>query len=270
MKPPPQHAHIDQVTAAIQAVKGDLSSPSDLAWLAGTVPFSRFHFHRVFRDTTGVTPARFLAAARMAESRRLLMHSTRTVAAISAQVGYNSISTFTTQFTRLVGLSPERFRRVGRLLFGDAGVRFGGAVQLPRPDAVRAAKIRADVPGSAEDLLVVSWRPADGGRERERCLVARMGLAHVPLPADGRAYRVRVMRVRCGETVAALVDERWDCYRIGWTTLQPRDHAEPVTVRLRTPRSIDPPLVSADPLVLILRSQGAGLTLRELGVCVGD
>jgi hypothetical protein len=64
---------------------------------------------------------------------------------------------------------------------------------------------------------------------------------------------VRVLRVSAAELVAALVDERYDAFRIGWAEVRPQDAADPVRVVLRAPGPIDPPLLSAAPLLLVLQ-----------------
>ncbi|MBQ1070319.1 helix-turn-helix transcriptional regulator, partial [Micromonospora sp. D75] len=119
----------------IEHMKRELGRPLPLETLARLAPFSPFYFHRVFKQATSMTPARFLAALRMAEARRLLLRSSLTVTAISAQVGYSSVGTFTTQFRRWVSLPPERFRQLARQL---AGVSVAALLPVIRSRAIVA------------------------------------------------------------------------------------------------------------------------------------
>src|SRR4051812_14197733 len=98
-----------------------LAQPQPLRTLADAAAFSPFYFHQMFREITAVTPARFLAALRMAEARRLLLHSNLPVRQVGARVGYASPGTFSAQFARLTGTPPARFRAQARAL-GDARV----------------------------------------------------------------------------------------------------------------------------------------------------
>lgn len=82
--------------------------------LARSAMFSKFHFSRVFTRITGVSPGKFLSAIRLQEAKRLLTTTNLTVAAISGKVGYTSVSTFTSRFTRSVGLPPNAYRRYPR------------------------------------------------------------------------------------------------------------------------------------------------------------
>ncbi|MFE3780530.1 helix-turn-helix transcriptional regulator, partial [Amycolatopsis sp. NPDC059090] len=87
---------------------GDEISINDLARAAS---LSKFHFCRLFRRVTGITPGRFLSAIRLEEAKRLLLATDASVTEISFAVGYNSLGTFTSRFTRSVGLTPTAFRR---------------------------------------------------------------------------------------------------------------------------------------------------------------
>jgi AraC family transcriptional regulator len=86
--------------------------PISLADMADVAILSQYHFARTFRDVTGVSPGRFLSAIRLHRAKGLLLGTSLTVTDISYMVGYNSLGTFTSRFTRSVGMSPMRFRRL--------------------------------------------------------------------------------------------------------------------------------------------------------------
>ena len=71
---------------------------------------STFHFNRVFHQITGLPPAKFIAAMRLDEAKRLLLNTNRSITDICFEVGHNSLSTFTRRFTQRVGLGPREFR----------------------------------------------------------------------------------------------------------------------------------------------------------------
>jgi AraC family transcriptional regulator len=75
--------------------------------------FSKFHFSRMFQRVTGVSPGRFLSALRLQEAKQLLVSTSFNVSDISLRVGYTSVGTFSSRFTRSVGLSPTTYRRLG-------------------------------------------------------------------------------------------------------------------------------------------------------------
>lgn len=84
--------------------------PLSLEELAGAAIFSKFYYSRVFRDLTGTSPGRFLSAIRLFMAKRHLLETHSSVTEISYRVGYNSLGTFTSRFTRSVGISPAKYR----------------------------------------------------------------------------------------------------------------------------------------------------------------
>lgn len=102
----------EPVARVIRLMRNRFDEPLSLAELASTALFSQFHFSRTFRQETGVSPGRYLAAIRMFEAKRLLLTTSQNVADISCRVGYSSVGTFTTRFTKSVGVSPNRYRRL--------------------------------------------------------------------------------------------------------------------------------------------------------------
>jgi AraC-like DNA-binding protein len=79
--------------------------------LAREAALSRSAFFERFSRTVGVAPMAYLLAWRMALAKQLLRKSEDAIADIAERVGYSSASTFSTAFTRHVGLSPSRYAR---------------------------------------------------------------------------------------------------------------------------------------------------------------
>jgi AraC family transcriptional regulator len=100
------------VNNAIARIWEDYSEPLSLDEIAKSAILSRFHFSRVFRAATRVSPGRYLSAVRIYQAKRLLATTSLSVTDISLAVGYNSLGSFTNHFTDSVGASPSRFRRM--------------------------------------------------------------------------------------------------------------------------------------------------------------
>jgi AraC family transcriptional regulator len=103
---------VSAVQRSIETMRDDLGGDHSLHTLASSAWLSPFYFHRVFLKVTDSTPARFLSAWRMAEAKWMLAHSSARVTEICMQMGYSSVGTFSSQFTKRVGVSPRRFRRI--------------------------------------------------------------------------------------------------------------------------------------------------------------
>ncbi|MEZ0114267.1 AraC family transcriptional regulator [Catenulispora sp. EB89] len=102
------------VERAIEVMWDRYNEPLTLSEMAAAASLSRFHFSRVFRSLTGTSPCRFLAAVRLAKAKNILLQSSRNVTDIAYEVGYNSLGTFTSRFTKSVGVSPARYRQLSR------------------------------------------------------------------------------------------------------------------------------------------------------------
>lgn len=101
---------VERVIATMRDNLGEQLTIDDMARAAR---FSKFHFSRIFQRVTGVSPGRFLSALRLQQAKRLLISTSLNVADISIRVGYTSVGTFSSRFTRSVGLSPTNYRRLG-------------------------------------------------------------------------------------------------------------------------------------------------------------
>ncbi|MBE9105831.1 helix-turn-helix transcriptional regulator, partial [Nostoc cf. edaphicum LEGE 07299] len=88
-------------------------SLQDMAEIAALSPY---HFNRVFRQITGIPPSQFLYTLRLEAAKRLLLTTQLSVTDICYEVGYNSLGTFITRFTQLVGLSPGQLRKLSEYL----------------------------------------------------------------------------------------------------------------------------------------------------------
>ncbi|RRJ94820.1 AraC family transcriptional regulator [Opitutaceae bacterium TAV4] len=81
--------------------------------LAREAGMSKFHFCRLFRKTTGLSPSRYFIRLRMEMARRLLRETSRSVIEVGLEVGYSSPSHFAQVFQREAGVPPSEYRRQG-------------------------------------------------------------------------------------------------------------------------------------------------------------
>ena len=82
----------------------------DLDNIAEEAHFSKFHFIRLFKSAYGKTPHHYLTQVRIDRARLLLMENASIMAAAFA-VGFDSATSFTGLFKRLVGMPPSLFQQ---------------------------------------------------------------------------------------------------------------------------------------------------------------
>lgn len=83
----------------------------DMAAAAGV---SRFHFIRLFKQTFGLTPYRFVLARRVAAARQLLAQTDLPLADIAGVTGFGSQSHLSAAMRRELGQAPGEWRRAMR------------------------------------------------------------------------------------------------------------------------------------------------------------
>ncbi|MFB8209376.1 helix-turn-helix domain-containing protein [Streptomyces sp. NPDC056010] len=221
--------------------------------LARTAQFSKFHFSRMFREVTGVSPGRFLSALRIQEAKRLLVGTEHSVADISAQVGYGSVGTFSSRFKECVGISPSRFREL------DGNFRS----LTPQPTSLASAS------GSAQGLSVHGRIVLPGDRPLGQVFV---GLFETPIPQGSPAqctimdgpgpFELRDVQPGTWYLMAASVPygspsvvagrgrggpENLSVGRCGPVTVRPGVLLMPADVVLRPASPLDPPVLIAVP-----------------------
>ncbi|MBK8210842.1 MAG: methylphosphotriester-DNA--protein-cysteine methyltransferase family protein [Rhodospirillales bacterium] len=99
------------VTAACRSIEATEEQPT-LAALAAAAGLSRYHFHRVFRAITGVTPKGYGAAHR-AQRVRDQLAVTATVTEAIYGAGFNSSSRFYEKSQDMLGMTPTAWRAGG-------------------------------------------------------------------------------------------------------------------------------------------------------------
>jgi AraC family transcriptional regulator, regulatory protein of adaptative response / methylated-DNA-[protein]-cysteine methyltransferase len=100
-----------KVTKACRLIEESEKIPS-LDELANHVGMSMFHFHRMFKTVTGLTPREYALAYREKRIRNKLSHS-ETVAEAIYDAGYSSNGRFYETSNEVLGMTPSNYRAGG-------------------------------------------------------------------------------------------------------------------------------------------------------------
>jgi AraC family transcriptional regulator len=95
----------------IDYINAGLHESLSLNSMAETVKLSPFHFSRLFKQSFGEPPHRYLTQKRIERAKQLLANSEQSVAEIAYSVGFGESSSFTAAFRKATGTTPARFRR---------------------------------------------------------------------------------------------------------------------------------------------------------------
>ena len=115
----------------------EYAEPLDVEALARGVNMSAGHLSRQFRLAYGESPYSYLMTRRIERAMALLRRGDMSVTDVCFEVGCQSLGTFSTRFTELVGMPPSVYRREAARAI--AGMPACVAKQVTRPVRNREA-----------------------------------------------------------------------------------------------------------------------------------
>lgn len=89
----------------------EFAQPLDVEALARGVNMSAGHLSRQFKAAYGESPYSYLMTRRIERAMALLRRGDLSVTDVCFEVGFQSLGTFSTRFSELVGMSPSEYRR---------------------------------------------------------------------------------------------------------------------------------------------------------------
>jgi AraC-like DNA-binding protein len=102
------NSHMQRVIEAIYLLRDNFTKPVRLEHLAAAARMSPSSFHQHFKILTSMTPLQYQKQLRLLEARRLMASDDVNVSHAAFQVGYESPSQFSREYTRMFGTPPKR------------------------------------------------------------------------------------------------------------------------------------------------------------------
>lgn len=100
-------SHASRIAKSIQQIRTSFREPLVVSDLAQVVGMSASSFHEHFKSVTGTSPLQYQKDLRMIEARALLERGVTSVSAAGFQVGYESPTHFSRDYSRKFGCSPK-------------------------------------------------------------------------------------------------------------------------------------------------------------------
>lgn len=197
-----QSPHAATIAEICRRIERAETTPS-LAELASEAGFSIYHFHRVFKAATGLTPKAY-AVAHRAQRVRTALSRGETVTQAIFDAGYNSNGRFYEQSNALLGMTPSNYRAGGTstaIRFAVAECSLGAILVAASERGVCAILLGGDADLLVRDLQHRFPRANLIGADKkfERLVAKVVGFVEAPargldLPLDvrGTAFQQRV------------------------------------------------------------------------------
>lgn len=103
-----QTTHI--VSQAIRFIENNLNEKLELETVAAALHYSKFHLHRLFTKTVGLTIHEYAQRRQLTEAAKLLVFSEKPIIEIALISGYESQQAFTSIFKAMYKTTPAEFR----------------------------------------------------------------------------------------------------------------------------------------------------------------
>lgn len=248
------HQHV--IERAILAMREHIDSDFSLRDMAKSAMCSRFHFNRVFHQMVGITPGHFLSALRLQTAKRLLLTTSLSVIDVCFEAGYNSLGTFSTRFTHLVGLPPFKLRKLGSNITHTEQLmeKLPGNLALDSTPSVCGT---VTAPEDFEGLIFVGLfrEPIPQGAPVSCAYLQCCGDFQLPSVPDG-LYFIFVAGQPWSEPILSyLLSDKMLRGSLGPVPVLVKKGMPPrkVEIRLRPERLTDPPILLAMPLLMGLQ-----------------
>lgn len=124
-------SHIEAVALMIDFIEANLTGKLDLDTISNAVHYSKYHLHRVFTDTVGLTVHEYMKRRQLTEAAKLLVFSDQPIVEIALLAGYKSQQAFTNAFTAMYKTPPNMFRENERFYPLQLRFDFKGRYEMP-------------------------------------------------------------------------------------------------------------------------------------------
>jgi len=201
-QPPLVEQHAAKVTEICRLIEAAETAPA-LDELASKAGLSPYHFHRVFKAVTGLTPKAY-AVAHRANRMRTELDRSGTVTAAIFDAGYNSNGRFYEKSDEVLGMTPSNYRAGGAntaIHFAIGECSLGSILVAASLRGVCAVLLGDDPDALARDLQDKFPRAhlIGGDKAFEQIVAKVVGFVEAPgvgldLPLDvrGTAFQQRV------------------------------------------------------------------------------
>ena len=201
-QPPVEQQAAAKIAAACRTIEAAEEPPS-LATLAAEAALSTYHFHRVFKSITGLTPKGYASAHRTNRLRDQLAEGETVTEAIYS-AGFGSSSRFYENAESMLGMTPSAFRKGGvstEIQFAVGECRLGSVLVAASDKGVCAILLGDEPEGLLRELQDRFPRAmlARGSNEFETMVGIVIAFIETPnagldLPLDvqGTAFQQRV------------------------------------------------------------------------------
>ena len=101
---------IENIITVINYIENNISEKMSLSTIARAVGYSKYHLHRMFVKTVGLSIHDYVQRRQLTEAAKLLVFSKKSILELSLIAGYESQQAFTNIFKQMYKKTPNEYR----------------------------------------------------------------------------------------------------------------------------------------------------------------
>lgn len=121
---------LEKIAMAIDYIETNLTKKIDLDMVANAIHYSKYHLHRMFSETIGMTFHDYLQRRQLTEAAKLLVFSNKSILEIALLSGYESQQAFHNIFKSMYKVSPNKYRKNEKFYPLQLKFQLGGSFQM--------------------------------------------------------------------------------------------------------------------------------------------
>ena len=102
--------YVVSIETVIDYIEANLDGKLDLEMVAKAVHYSKYHLHRMFTSTVGMTIHDYVQRRQLTEAAKLLVFSDRPIIEVAFICGYESQQAFSCAFKSMYKIPPAEYR----------------------------------------------------------------------------------------------------------------------------------------------------------------
>lgn len=102
--------YTEHIARAVEYIEQNLTNEIDLTACAKACGYSEYHFLRVFKEVSGLTPADYIRKRRLSEIAKRICQADGYISEIAFMYGFNSKENFTRAFKAEHHILPKEYK----------------------------------------------------------------------------------------------------------------------------------------------------------------
>jgi AraC family transcriptional regulator len=105
-----------KIQRSIDYIEKHLCENIKLNEIAKQSYFSKYHFHRLFRKTTGASVMEYIRRSRLTKAARDLSETNEKIINVAVKYQFGSTETFSRAFKKMYGIGPREYRNTYKII----------------------------------------------------------------------------------------------------------------------------------------------------------